>query len=141
MNFRNQYSFRDEHRTGWSSDKPSRTKQSFIDECDINSIMARYASGMGITHVNTAEPIYADVSNAPADYASAFDMIQNAQKAFENLPSGIRKALDFNPANLEMFISNPANRQVCIDNGLLRDVEPISKVEPISNVEVKDING
>lgn len=108
MKFRTQYD--DEIRTqknGIVFDKPSRTKQSFAEECDVNNIMARYATFGVIDHVNTAVPMSGDFTMAPADYQQAMDIIMNAEENFAALPSDVRKRFDNNPMNLLEFIQEP----------------------------------
>ena len=58
-------------RRGVRFEKPSRTKQSFAAETDINQIMARYQK-TGVLSVDpldaarAANPLYADVSGLPS---------------------------------------------------------------------------
>lgn len=97
---------------------PSRTKQEPKDECNINSIMARYAQTGIIDHVAAVQPIYEDVAGISVDYQEALRIVENAQVAFDALPSALRKELDNNPANLVSFIQNPDNKERCVEYGL-----------------------
>lgn len=98
---------------------PSRTKQEPKDECNINSIMARYAQTGIIDHVAAVQPIYEDVAGISVDYQEALRIVENAQVAFDALPSALRKELDNNPANLVSFIQSPDNYERCVEYGLL----------------------
>ena len=55
----------------------SLTRQEFADECDINSIMARYEAGGAVSHVNKAQPMYLDTTLYP-DLQGAMDAFREA---------------------------------------------------------------
>lgn len=117
MEFRTVYSERKE-KPGITFDKPTRTKQAFIEECDINQIMARYESTGIIDHLNPAQPIYGDASAIP-DYREALEVVMNAEEAFMSLPATVRREFDNDPAMMLEFIQNPANRERCVELGLI----------------------
>jgi len=101
---------------------PSRTKQSFKAECDINTIMARYME-TGITDfVNKHAPQYADVSKI--DFQSCMDQVVKAQAMFDDLPSNIRDRFQNNPAAFIDFMSNENNAPEMRTLGLLPAVTP-----------------
>ena len=108
MNFRTAYdeSVRQSKR-GIVFEKPSRVKQSFKDECDVNNIMARYATTGVLGHVNTATPMSGDFTMAPADYQEAMALVLDAEEKFAALSSDVRKRFDNNPMNLLQFIQEP----------------------------------
>ncbi len=122
-------------KQGLTFEKPSLTVQAEEPNCNINSIMARYATQGVLPPINGAEAQYADVSNI-GDYMECLQVVQSAQNAFDALPSSLRKELDNNPANLVSFIQNPANKERCVEYGLLdkQAVEiPKVVVAPVSN--------
>ena len=118
MKFRTPYEER-YIKKGETFSLPTRTKQEPKDECNINSIMARYAQTGIIDHVAAIQPIYEDVAGISVDYQEALRIVENAQVAFDALPSALRKELDNNPANLVSFIQNPDNMERCVEYGLL----------------------
>lgn len=133
MKFRTQYdeSMRTQ-KTGIVFEKPSRTKQSFSDECNINSIMNRYATCGVIDHVNTAQPLSGDFTIAPADYQEAMNIMIEAEDRFAALPSDIRKRFDNKPLNLLEFIQNPDNYEEGVKLGIFNP-----KVVETSEVPVR----
>ena len=56
---------------------PSRTKQSFKEDCDVNVIVNRFVSGGELTHLNRLAPQYGDVSNA-VDLQAALELVEEA---------------------------------------------------------------
>lgn len=89
-------------------DEPSRTRQEFVDECDVNLIMARYEKG-GILPYHGEEPQYLDLADAPKDLMSAMDTIINAEIAFMTLPAIVRKEFDNDPMRFVEFAHKPEN--------------------------------
>lgn len=116
MKFKNPYNER-KIKPGETFSLPSRTKQEFQSECDINEIMRRYELTGTISHISAQQPIYDDVS-AITDYQSALEQVQKAEAAFNALPSELRKELDYNPANLIPYLQDERNRERCIELGL-----------------------
>lgn len=96
---------------------PSRTKQSFKDECDINLIMARYEKTGLLEHINRGEPQYADLSEL--DFMSAMNMVAEAREVFAALPSKLRDRFANDPARLLAFLDNEDNRAEAITLGLV----------------------
>ena len=91
----------------FASDKPSLTKQSFADECDINQIMSRFISTGQISHLNHAEPNY---GLAPSlDFREALEIVQNSEESFANLPSEIRQRFGQNPEAFLAFVEDETN--------------------------------
>lgn len=103
--------------------EPTRTKQSFKAECDINNIMKQYERTGIIDHTNNMHPEYGDFSNV-ADYHTAQNMVIDAQNSFDALPSHIRKRMGHDPANLIEFLSDPNNKAEAIELGLIIDDTP-----------------
>ena len=122
--------------------QPSLTVQAEEPNCNINNIMQRYATQGILPPTNGAEAQYADVSNI-GDYMECLQVVQNAQNAFDSLPSALRKELDNNPANLVTFIQNPANKERCVEFGLLnQEVMEVPKVvvTPVSDSVEPNVN-
>lgn len=93
-----------------------RTKQSFRDECDINTIMARYMATGVLPMPNQLEARYADVTGI--DYQNAMEVVADARSMFENLPSKIRDRFQNDPAQLLEFVHNEVNHAEAVELGL-----------------------
>ncbi len=76
---------------------PDRTKQSFIDECDINKIVAQYDRTGLLTHVSNAQPLFVDVSET-GTYREALQNVRAVEAHFLELPSKIRARFENDPA-------------------------------------------
>jgi len=112
-----------------SFNRPSKTRQEFKDECDINNILRQYNNTGVITHLNRASPVYEDVT--AFDYQAAMDIVANARSSFDGLPSAIRTRFDNDPAQLLEFVQNPLNRAEAHSLGLLRpDYQPMPPDAP-----------
>lgn len=125
-------------KTGELVKEPSMTKQSFKDECDINTIVKRIeAPGMmDLLHQQTLAGRYEDLPDQ-FDYQSAIEVSRQAGEAFMSLPAAARARFQNNPAEFLAFMADPANQEEAIKLGLAvdkRNVEP-----PPMKVEV--ING
>lgn len=116
-------------------DEPSRTRQEFADECDINVLMRRYEATGVISHVQTVEGKYMDLSNVP-DLASAIDVVREANEQFMRLPARARARFDNDPVKFVEYAANPDNIEQMCEWGLAeRVVDP-----PPAKVEVVNVN-
>lgn len=102
--------------------KPSLTKQSFRDECDINNILKKYNRAMGIDFLNQYQGYLAgkfeDVS-AVVDYRTALHQIDEARRVFDAMPSKVRARFENDPQNFLEFMADSKNRDEAISLGLL----------------------
>lgn len=90
------------------SGDPGLTRQEFAEECDINTIMARYEKQGVISHVNRAEPVYLDTTLYKGLQAS-MDAFKEAETAFLALPAKVRREFDNDPQKFVDFAVNPEN--------------------------------
>jgi len=97
--------------------RPSRTKQSFRDECDINNILRQF-NVTGQLPVGSFQPQYGDFSGV-TDYQSALNQVMAAQDSFLQLPAKIRAKFDNDPAVFLDFASDEANKDEMKALGLL----------------------
>jgi len=97
---------------------PSRTKQSFRDECDINNILRKF-NVTGQLPVGSVQPQYGDFSGV-TDYQSALNAVMAAQDSFLALPAKIRSRFANDPALFVEFASDEANKDELKALGLLR---------------------
>jgi len=93
------------------------TKQSFKDECDINTIMGRYMRTGEMPMINVSYPQYLDVTGA--DFQAHMNVIAGAQSLFNELPSDVRTRFKNDPAQFLDFVSNENNRLELAQMGLL----------------------
>lgn len=84
------------------------TKQSFAEECDINTIVRRFGL-TGQLPSNIRQPSYGDFT-AAFDYRSALDAVIAADESFMTLPANVRQRFGNDPAAFVDFCSDPANR-------------------------------
>ncbi|ALS03689.1 VP3 [Gokushovirus WZ-2015a] len=95
------------------------TKQSFREECDINTIMARYQSTGEMPVLSERAPQYLDVSSG-FDFAQMQDQVLEAQRLFNDLPSALRNRFENNPALFLDYVQDEANRPEMYQLGLLK---------------------
>lgn len=95
----------------------SRTKQSFREESDVNSIMRKYLSTGMITHLAAKPPQYGDFTNVD-DYLSAMTRVRAAEADFQRLPATVRDYVDNDPAELVRLVNDPVALQAAIDAGI-----------------------
>lgn len=119
--------------------EPTMAIQSEKDNCDINVIMNRYATcGTPLPYrADGVQPVYADVSEL-GDYMENYQRCKQAEEMFNALPSALRKELDNNPANLLAFIQNEANRERCVEYGLINKPAVEAPQAPVVAPSVPD---
>ncbi len=112
--------------------EPSRTKQSELEACDINNIMARYATTGVLTHVASGEPLYGDFSEVE-DYQASLNKVMSAEERFNSLPSDVRKKFDYDPQKMVEFILDEKNREECYNLGFFNRPS-LENTQDIGNV-------
>lgn len=101
--------------------KPSKTKQSFKEECDIKNILRRYHSTGSWSSTfgqSLRRPLSGDFTNVP-DYQDALNTVITAQTSFMALPSVLRDRFSNDPAKLLAFLSDKSNLEEAIELGLV----------------------
>lgn len=120
MDIRSRYS--DRVRVPISFADPSRTKQDFLKESDVNWIIARYEkTGFLVDPLapgSALRPAFGDFTNVP-DYHESATFIAQAQEAFMALPASLRKRFNNSPADLLDFINDESNRDEAVKLGLI----------------------
>lgn len=111
------------------NNEPSRTKQSFAEEANVNTIMARWHRTGVIEHLSKATPRYGDFATAD-DYQSACNKVLGAEHAFMELPAEIRARMGNNPGNLLLFLADPANLEEAQKLGLVEKSKPEAEPSP-----------
>lgn len=101
----------------------SRTKQSFAEECDVNTIMGKFRTTGMVTHVTAKNPVYEDFSE-PMQYLDALSAVAKAQEVFDAMPARVRARVNNDPAELISFVADPANADELVELGLKEPVVP-----------------
>lgn len=99
------------------NEEDSLTKQSFQNECNINSIMKKWERSGVLPHSRSSQPRYGDFSNV-TDFQSALNAVSDAQDVFMQLPAQLRARFDNDPACFLDFVDNPSNLEEMISLGL-----------------------
>ncbi|WNK14379.1 MAG: internal scaffolding protein [Microvirus sp.] len=91
--------------------EPSLTRQEFLEECDINSVMARYNTHVvgGPGGLPPSEPMYVDFADLPQDLMGYLECMKDAERSFMSLPAVVRKEFENNPIEFVAYASDPAN--------------------------------
>lgn len=111
-----------------------KTKQSFRQQCDVNTIVEKARKTGLVTHLNAKKPMYMDVGNVP-DYQTALDIVNKADSQFSALSAKVRERFGNDPAKMLVFLSDPANSEEAIKLGLVeRKVVPVEKIQKVEVV-------
>ena len=94
--------------SGLSCPEPTLAQQQFKDECDINTILERFAI-TGVLPQNVRAPQYGDFTDA-MDYHTALNAVIAADHAFMELPAAVRSRFNNDPGAFVDFCSDPSNR-------------------------------
>lgn len=110
--------------------EPTLTQQQFKDQCNINSILARYEKNGMITHINRNAPHYGDYSQLKS-FKESLDIVNTTHDLFMSLPPQVRSRFQNDPAELISFMNDEANRDEAIKLGLVQ--KPIEKTNEALN--------
>ena len=100
--------FQTKLRKGIVNNEPSKTKQAFKDESDINNVLKKYAATGSLPLNLKDNPRYGDFSTFQ-DYQSSIQIVMDAQAQFAGLPSLARERFNNDPGIFLDFMSNPQN--------------------------------
>lgn len=114
------------------SDLPSKTDQSYKNDCDVNNIMRRFMQTGQVNHLAKGTPVFQDVTEIP-DLDVALNTVTKAQETFDALPADIRRRFGNSPVEMYKFISDPANAEQSHKLGLLSD-ETLKHLAPPSTL-------
>lgn len=106
---------------------PSRTRQEFARECDINFIVARVGAGLEV--FPPVDSQYRDFSDVPNNYEDMLNSIIDAQERFSMLPSALRDRFGNDPSKLLAFLRVEENREEAIRLGLVASRTSVSENE------------
>lgn len=113
---------------------PSKTKQSFAKEADINTIMRRYQKTGVLVDPNdikgNRKPMFDDFSSGQ-DFQAVQDQIAHTHQEFELLPAHIRAQFGNSPSNLLDAMADPANEEALREMGILPPVRPTEETSEV----------
>ncbi|UOF78979.1 scaffold protein [Microviridae sp.] len=123
--------------SGLSCPEPTRTKQEFADEADINTIVKRFGLG-GQLPSGVVVPTYGDFEGV-FDMHSAVQMVAAAEQAFMSMPADVRFRFDNNPALFVDFVSDESNRAEAQRLGIVNlppvGAAPVAVAAPVAASE------
>lgn len=93
--------------SGLHCTEPTLAKQSFKEECDINTIVERFHL-TGELPTNVRMPTFGDFTGI-SDYHTAMNAIAQANEAFDRMPANVRARFHNDPAEFVAFCDNPDN--------------------------------
>lgn len=108
MEFRKPYTA---HRVAFVNTEPSKTKQEFREEADVNRILSKFRRTRLLDYVTKHEPFYADLPDA-LDFETAQNVIASGRNAFEEMPAGLRKRFNNSPARFLSFMETATGEQL-----------------------------
>lgn len=119
-------------KTGELVKEPSRTKQSFKAECDINNIVRSFRTVQDIINLteNGRKGVFVDLPD-PFSYQDGLNVVIQAEASFNALPSALRNRFENDPKQFLDFMSNPANQDEMIRLGLATDNRPPPTTEVV----------
>lgn len=111
------------------------TQQQFAEECDINTIVARFGLTGKMPEV-LHMPVSGDFTGV-TDFHSAMNVVRQAQQEFMELPGEMRERFGNDPGKLLAFLNDDKNRAEAERLGLVnkppevhRDPVPAAPVVP-----------
>jgi len=114
-------------RVTFKSSKSALTKQSFKNECNINTILKRWTQS-GVEPEGNKNPSFGDFTQLP-DYQESLNIVIHAQEAFNSLDANVRKRFQNDPAQVLEFLQDDNNRDEAITLGLIESPLPESEPE------------
>lgn len=101
------------------NDDPIRTKQAFVDSCDVNKMLAKSQTGQTLAHLQKyPEAVYGEF-DGNFGLLDAHARIQRASEIFADLPSEVRSEYDNDPL-----------RYVTSVNKMIKEGKDITRVLP-----------
>ena len=101
----------------------SMTQEHFREETEILNIIRRHDRNGVIDHINKGTSIYGDFSEI-TDYRDMIHKLREADSAFAQVPSDIRKRFENDPAKFFNFVTDSSNHEALAEMGLALRPEP-----------------
>lgn len=100
------------------------TQQHFKDEVDINNIIRKFQNGGELTHINEQVAQYGDATSQ--GFTEAMYLVKDAERAFMELPSQVRREFGDSVTEYLDAIGNPEMQGKLADLGLIEAL-PVDK--------------
>lgn len=119
------------HKTGEVFRPPARTKQQFVEQCDINNIVKQFTKA-GIMDQLMKIRVSEDLALLPdpIEFQDSMNLVVQAENTFARLPSKIRSRFLNDPAEFLAFMNDPSNQDEAIKMGLAVDKRPPQEPDP-----------
>lgn len=115
----------------------SMTQEHFREETEILNIIRRHDRNGVIDHINKGTAIYGDFSEI-TDYRDMIHKLREADSAFAQVPSDVRKRFENDPAKFFNFVTDESNHEALAEMGLLmKKTKPEKKVSSPNTEEEK----
>jgi hypothetical protein len=88
----------------------------------VNVIVKQYHKTGILPQAKHYNGIYGDFSEVPT-LMEAFEAVNRAEESFQQLPAEIRKLMDNDASQLEIWLSDEKNRKLAEEHGLLEKVD------------------
>lgn len=123
MQFRTPYTFEINHRvseeTQLGFELPTRTKESYAKDADINNIVARFLkTGELPENIRSGGWTSQDFTKAPETFQQAMHIVHAAREQFMSLPAKLRDKFKNDPGQLESWLADPDNLEDSYKYGL-----------------------
>lgn len=119
--------------TGFVSDEESLTQQNFKDECDINTILRRFAV-TGEVPENVRVPQYQEFDEV-FDFHSAMNVVRASTEAFAAMPANVRERFGNDPGKFVAFTMDEGNYDEALKLGIVNPRPPKEPQAPIVEPE------
>lgn len=115
------------------------TKQSFVNESNINNLMAKYKTVdmRALAMFQDPNASFQDVS-AVDDYQTACNIVLQANEMFAALPSALRNRFSNDPAEFLAFAHDESNLAEMRSLGLLKEEVSPPQIVPIEELNIKN---
>ena len=107
----------------------SRTKQSFGEEVDINTIVRRFHLS-GELPKDVRVPQFGDYEGV-FDFHSAMNVVAEAREAFDLFPGEVRARFHHDPQEMLAFIGDEKNYDEAVKLGIVNAKAPVKPVETL----------
>lgn len=113
------------HKTGEVFKPPARTKQQFLEQCDINTIVKQFTKAGMLDQLMRVQATGAlQVLPDSLEFQEALNLVIQAERTFADLPSKLRNRFENDPSQFLQFMQDPANQDEMIKLGLATDNRP-----------------
>ncbi len=117
------------------NNKPSMTKQSLVDNADVNKIIKRYNKTGILQKATDFEGLYGEFDSM--DMQDAMNKVAKAEELFLEVPSDIRARFGNDPGQFIDWVTNSDNREEAARLGLAKPMPP-EQVPEVSQEPVPD---